>query len=484
MGCLIAVIDNEGKAALHQAVQALSILSHRGKDAFGVSTGKEIYLSNDLASLPSVETRIGIAYGLQRVLDSDIQQPLRTAFGDLIFEGEAYDEDNLITASNIQDFLSGQDGLTVFTNFLRKYDGMYTAVLNDGHSLFAMRDPQGLKPLYHGEDSGNYMIVSERKALWNLGINDVKSFPYGSAAAIRGGERRISKIRGLRFSGIKRRTMNLDKTANRILNLLISAIKERIQDVDEVAIAFSGGLDSTILASIAGSLQIRVHLFACGIEGFSDLSRTIKAAHSLKIPLRVISKDFEDLEVVIEKVLWLIEQPDQMKVEIVAPLFWTGMQASEDGFKVLLLGQGADELFGGYKRFQEIYQTYGKDRALRAIDQSVRDSPEINYERDEPIFSACKIRPRLPYTDFQLTQYVVNLPLSMKLSGSSDMLRKRVLRRAATYLSLPSSIIEAKKIAIQYETGVSKALNILAKQHNVKPKIFIDNIFQKIRNVK
>lgn len=482
MGGLIAVVDNEGADALSKALYALNILLHRGKDSFGASNGKEIYFSIDLTDLPTVKRHVGMAYRLQRILDSDIPQPLRTVFGNLIFEGEAYDEDTLINASNIQDFLLGPDGLAIFSNFLRKYDGMYTAVLNDGHSLFAMRDPQGLKPLYQGGDEQTCVIASERKALWRLGIDDVKRFPPGSVAAFRGKERKSVKIRGPRFSTLKKRTESLDEVADKILKRLIIAVKERVQDIDEVAIAFSGGLDSSILASITKNLQVRAYLFAFGIQGYCDFSHAISSAKSLKMPLKVISKNLEDLEQVIEKVLWLTEQPDQMRVEIATPLLFTGMQASEEGFKVLLLGQGADELFGGYRRFQEIYKTYGEDKASKAINQSVRDSPEINYERDEPVFSACKIRPRLPYTDFHLTQYAINLPLSMKLAGPTDMLRKRVLRRVASLLSLPSSITEGKKTAIQYEAGVSKALNILAKKHRVTPKNFIENIFQKIKS--
>ncbi|WP_455364325.1 hypothetical protein, partial [[Eubacterium] cellulosolvens] len=64
MGGLTAVVDNEGKNALSQALYALNILPHRGKDSFGASNGKEIYFSIDLTDLPAVKTHVGMAYGL------------------------------------------------------------------------------------------------------------------------------------------------------------------------------------------------------------------------------------------------------------------------------------------------------------------------------------------------------------------------------------------------------------------------------------
>ncbi|MEM4246192.1 MAG: asparagine synthase-related protein [Candidatus Bathyarchaeia archaeon] len=481
MGGFVAVVAKKGDNALQESVQAVQTLSHRGADYFGASSGGEVYTADSPSGLPTFEAIAGSAFRLQKILDSDLPQPLETEYGSLIFEGEAYDDESLISSHNINHFLEGKKPFKALTDIVRKYDGMYVSVLNDGRRLFVARDPQGLKPLYYGENPEVYALASDRKALWFLGITETLAFPPGSVSVITPYSKKDVRVREPELRQ-GRKVERADRAAKAVAALLIKAVRERSLDVNRVAVAFSGGVDSSILASIAKDLGIRVQLFTFGVEGFSDFSKAFEAAASLDLPISVIPKTLDEVEESLAEVAWLVEEPTLMNLEIAIPLYWTGDYASRKGEKVIFAGQGADELFGGYKRFQTLYQKYGWERAEEAIKDSLKGSPHLNYQRDEPIFSACKIRPRFPYTDLALTEYAAGIPLQLNLSDPFDSLRKRVLREAAFRLSLPRSIIESKKKAIQYETGSARALRIISKRHGLKPYRLVQMMFEKAKN--
>ena len=483
MGGLVAVLDKTGDNASETALRALATLGHRGDDAFGVSTGTQVFFSDSLTALAEseVEARVASAYRLQMILSSDTAQPVGTSWGDLVFEGEAYAEQALITGDNVAGFLEGEDGATALSHFVERYDGMYAGVLNDGSRLRVMKDPQGLKPLYVGENSRYCAFASERKALWRIGIGDGESLPPGVVVETSPVTTTLKMVRGIDFSRPGSESVGVTHAAERVSELLSKAVRERARDVDEVAVAFSGGIDSSIAAFVAKRLGLGVRLFTVRIGGYPSPSDALKAADALDLPVTEVSKSLEDVEADLERVLWLVEEPDLMKLQIALPLYWTGAQAAHSGFKVLLLGQGADELFGGYKRFQEVYAARGRAEAQKAISDSVRCSPTVNYERDEPVLSACKIRPRLPYTDLELTEYALRLPLELKLASPSDRLRKRILREVAGQLHLASFIVESRKRAIQYETGTQKALAHIARKRHLKPRQLVEHLFHRMK---
>jgi len=165
----------------------------------------------------------------------------------------------------------------------------------------------------------------------------------------------------------------------------------------------------------------------------------------------------------LSKVLWLIEEPDAMKVAIAIPIYWAAEVASKLGYKVLLTGQGSDELFGGYRRYLKEYAQSGASAVQDAIYRDVALSYEKNFQRDSMVCSFHKIELRLPFVDREVVHFSLSLPLSLKIDSMTDPLRKRVLRRVAQNLDMPPFIVNKTKKAIQYSTGVDKALRRMAR---------------------
>jgi asparagine synthase (glutamine-hydrolysing) len=146
---------------------------------------------------------------------------------------------------------------------------------------------------------------------------------------------------------------------------------------------------------------------------------------------------------------------------------------------VMLAGQGADELFGGYKRYLDEYLEGGSEKAQKAIFNDILGMCEDNLERDSKICNHLNVELRLPFATNNMAKFAINLPLELKMERTSNTLRKLVLRRVAKDLLLPQTIVDRPKRAIQYTTGINKALKKIAKQEGVPMAEYLQKVFGK-----
>jgi len=203
-------------------------------------------------------------------------------------------------------------------------------------------------------------------------------------------------------------------------------------------------------------------------------------AKLLKLPLHLKTYSVADVENVLEKVLWLIEEPDLMKVGVAIPLFWAAEVASQIGCQVLLAGQGADELFGGYHRYLKIYESRGVKAVQKSMFDDVVMSHETNFQRDNMVCAFHRVELRLPYIDRKVVDFALSLPINLKIHSVDDPLRKRILRQVAKNLGIPGLVAERSKKAVQFATGVDKALKELARKRGLTPRDYIKQVFGKI----
>jgi asparagine synthase (glutamine-hydrolysing) len=272
--------------------------------------------------------------------------------------------------------------------------------------------------------------------------------------------------------------LKMEIAAKHLQRLLLQSMRDSVFDVRHVAIAFSGGLDSSVLAFLAKKCGIKPQLITIGLGNTAETKFAKNAAHALNLPLHVATYSIDDVEETLPKVLCLIRDSCPVNIGIAIPFFWTAQTAAAKGLTVLLAGQGADELFGGYHRYLDIYAEEGEEVLQQAILHDFATYYETDHQRDSSVCAYHNVELRLPYTDLRVVNFALNLPVSLKVESSMDTLRKRVLRKTAERMGMPSFVVYKAKKALQYASGVDKALHRLAKRENLSTSDYCKKLFE------
>ena len=396
--------------------------------------------------------------------------------GKFLFDGRVYSPDPSVSGAQVfVEKLQGVSRIKASEAFLKEVDGDFTFIVAEPKRIIAGRDPIGVVPFYYGENSNIAALASNRRALWKLGIDETKSFPPGHLASVSREGFKFKPVRTLVNSPPKMITMR--EASQTLLKLLEQSIGKRVWCTKEIAVAFSGGLDSSVVAFLASRRSVNAHLIHVSLENRSETEDAKKAAEELKLPLHLYLFREDDVERVVAKVVELIEEPDPVKASIGVPFYWTAEKAARAGFKVILAGQGADELFGGYQRYVNEYLVEGKEKVRKTMFKDVARLHESNIERDEKICGFHDVELRLPFASYELAKFAVTLPLELKIERKADSLRKLVLREVAEKIGLPSFITTKPKKAVQYSTGINGALRRLAKKENATVTEYISKLF-------
>jgi len=477
MGAMATAVDRNGGNAVPKVVAMLKELTHRGADAHGVATPNSVRTVRSIEelSVENINSSVAIGHNLCPVIARDRPQPVLVEDFALVFEGRLFPSSNVSEVDHAAKMLRG-DPQKKAGAIIDELDGSYTFAIAQAKKVIVGRDSLGAAPLYYGANKTTFATASEQKALWALGIKNVKSFPPGNLALI--------NAQGFAFQPIKSvvqppiESMKMETAARRLQELLLESVRERVSDVKELAVAFSGGLDSSIIATLAKTCQADVHLVSVGLKDQPEILHAKAAAELLKLPLHLQTYTIGDVEDVLAKVLWLIEEPDVVKASIAIPLYWAAEVASKLRCKALLAGQGSDELFGGYQRYLRVYAQSGATAVREAIYHDVSLSYKMNLQRDNHVCSFHRVELRLPFLDHEVVHFSLSLPESLKIESAEDRLRKRVLRRVARNLGLPFFIANRPKKAIQYATGVDKALRKLAKGECLSLREYVKKAFK------
>ncbi|MCW4046193.1 MAG: asparagine synthetase B [Candidatus Bathyarchaeota archaeon] len=472
MKTTMAVLDKAGGDAAAAVVSVLKSL-HTGKHVnFGIASSTIVRTYKDVDAFRNYGLKLPVVmgYAFSNAHPNAEPQCVKLEDAAIVFDGQIYSP----TGTSAIELLAKKPlqrdrGKALFDEI----EGDFSFLIAEPKSITAGRDVVGVQPLYYGENKKVAALASSRKALWKLGIEKTSSFPPGNLAFVTSEGFKFKPVKTLTYA--KPKTITMQTAAKTLQKLLEQSIHRRIAGTTEVAVAFSGGLDSSVVAFLAKKCGADMRLIHVSLENRPETEEAKKAADLLRLPIQVHLFKEADVEKVISKVVGLIEEPDPVKASIGIPFYWTAEKAAEAGLHVLLAGQGADELFGGYQRYVSDYLTYGEENVRRAMFEDVARLHESNIERDVKICRFHGVELRLPFASYQIAQFALSLPLELKIEKNQNSLRKLVLRKVAENIGLPKSIVEKPKKAMQYATGVSDALK--NSEGNKTVKEYVNMLF-------
>jgi asparagine synthase (glutamine-hydrolysing) len=467
---MCSIVGLQGNVKAEDIVRMLKVSKNRGPDSSGIFLD-EIFNDINLDEFSDDNTYpIAFGHNLLSIYDSNdrISKPQPVSNGNLtlVFNGEIY---NFKTIANLlsrvgveKEIISDAEALLYLIDFYNNgdlvkaiqmanklIDGDYAFAVWDGQNLAIARDPLGVKPLFYSQNDELRGFASSRQSLKEVGFDEIETlkpehilFNWNDIAP---SQPIYEKI----FEGD---VAKIDK-------LLKLSVTKRMQGLSEIGVIFSGGLDSSYLAlllkEISDNVPLKITLYAVGAEGSKDVEGAIYASKFLNLDLKICEVTEDLIREALPGVVKAIGDDNLMKVGVGLTTYFATKMVAEDGLKVAFSGQGADELFGGYKRYLESFVNGTLNYDLRV---DISNMYHVNLERDDSCSMINGVELRLPFLDKSLVELVLNIPDNKKIVSMHDDMRKSILRKLAFEEGLNYEIAYRPKKAAQYGTGIDKIL--------------------------
>jgi asparagine synthase (glutamine-hydrolysing) len=346
-------------------------LSHRGPNSSGFFSFSNVFL---------IHTRLSI-----QDLSSNANQPMTIDGLTIVFNGEIYNHLDLRTEFPESTFKTSSDTETLLHlykkysfNFLNTLDGMFSFAIFDKprNIIFFARDRAGKKPLYFYKNNNQFLFASEletmrKNILLEIDYNSINEYlhsgyingkktPYINVNKLSAGHYAILKLKNMQFEEKKWWAIDkfYTKTFPGFLNsnisifddLLHKSVKRRISSSDlEVGVFLSGGIDSGLITAIASNYKSNLKTFTVAMPGeFNEEQFALKVAQKYNTNHTILNISFNNLKNDIEKILINYGEPFFDSSAI--PSYYISQEAKKH-ITVILNGDGADELFGGYRRY-------------------------------------------------------------------------------------------------------------------------------------
>jgi len=384
------------------------------------------------------------------------------------------DPDVKLVAHLFTKLISSFDLTSAVRKMLLLLEGAYIFIimLHNRNKLIITRDPIGVKPLYFVKTPDCILFSSQRKPLLfqtseNIFYEDIESVHQDRIYIVS----ESGDVADFAGEGLQKRQM-FDLPLNKMIQSLDGyfrfAIERRLPDYNEkFGVLFSGGLDSSILARYVSDYDVDFNLYSSGFQNSLDLEHAMESFSTFDATLKINELNLEDVEVEIPRILFYIEQPEIMQINIAIPVHFSTLLAKKDGIQLFFSGQGLDELFGGYSRHVDTAKSEGYEALYEQFWEEFKTFPPITLERDDTLSKSHRTLSRLPFLDQRIVEYSMRIPASFKVYDTSrnTFIRKWILRRVAEKLNLPKKVIKRKKIAMQFGSGTATALGKIARMN-------------------
>ena len=312
-------------------------------------------------------------------------------------------------------------------DFLQHIDGDFAFVVIDGDDYIAGRDPMGVKPLYYGMDErGRMYFASEMKPIADQ-CKTFSTFPPGHYYTPSTG---FVKYYKPEYEDYTKATKELDLVE--IRETLTEATRKRLMSDVPIGVLLSGGLDSSLTSSIASRLLKEqgktLHSFSIGLDADApDAKAARKVAEFLGTEHHEIHFSVNQGIEILEKLIWHLETYDVTSIRASTPMYFLSKAITDLGIKVVLSGEGADEIFGGYLYFRNAPTT--EDFQKETIER-VQKLFTADLLRADKSTMAHGLEARVPFLDKAFLDTAMLIKAEEKQPKTYDGKEKYILRKA------------------------------------------------------
>ena len=450
--CGIVAIFNVKEQTPELRQKALKMskkIRHRGPDWSGIYCGKSAILCHERLSIVDPES------GKQPLFAPDHKQVLAV-------NGEIYNHREIRAKyAGKYDFQTGSDCEVVLAlyrergcDFLEELSGIFAFALYDEEKddFLIARDPIGVIPLYIGKDKdGMVYCASELKALEGF-CDEYQPFPPGHYYKGSEGELKRWYTRDWeQFDAVKDNEARVED----VRNALEDAVKRQLMSDVPYGVLLSGGLDSSVnyaprRVETDGKQDAwwpRLHSFAVGLKGAPDLAKAREVADFIGTVHHEINYTIQEGLDAIRDVIYFIETYDVTTVRASTPMYLLARVIKSMGIKMVLSGEGADEVFGGYLYFHKAPtpQAFHEETVRKLSKLHLYDCLRANKS-----LSAWGVEGRVPFLDKEFLDVAMRLNPSAKMCPGNTI-EKRIVREAFADM-LPESVAWRQKE--QFSDGV------------------------------
>ncbi len=441
---------------LRQKALAMSKkIRHRGPDWSGIYCGKSAILCHERLSIVDPES------GRQPLFAPDNKQVLAV-------NGEIYNHRTIRQAyAEKYDFQTGSDCEVVLAlyrdkgvNFLEDLNGIFAFALYDEEKddFLIARDPIGVIPLYIGFDAdGTVYCASELKALEGF---CERYEPFLPGHYYLGSEGKMTKWYNRdweSYDAVKDNTASVEE----VHDALEAAVKRQLMSDVPYGVLLSGGLDSSVISAIAKKYAARrvetdgqqdawwpqLHSFAVGLKGAPDLAKAREVAEHIGTVHHEINYTIQEGLDAVRDVIYFIETYDVTTVRASTPMYLLARVIKSMGIKMVLSGEGADEVFGGYLYFHKAPtpQAFHEETVRKLSKLHLYDCLRANKS-----LSAWGVEGRVPFLDKEFLDVAMRLNPAAKMCPGATV-EKKIVREAFADM-LPESVAWRQKE--QFSDGV------------------------------
>ena len=416
-------------------------LRHRGPDCSGIFACDKAIMAHERLAIVDPES------GKQPLISKDRKLVLAV-------NGEIYNHMEIREKyKDKYDFLTRSDCEVIMAlyrdmgeDFMEELNGIYAFALYDvERDVFIIgRDHIGIIPLYQGWDhEGAYYVASELKALEGY-CHKIEEFPTGSYYFSKDLKPKKWYNRDwMEYENVKKNTSDFDQLRESLEN----AVKRQLMSDVPYGVLLSGGLDSSVISAIAAKISLPLHSFAIGLKGSPDLAAARKVSEHIATTHHEVEYTVQEGLDAIRDVIYHIETYDVTTVRASTPMYLISRYIKSLGIKMVLSGEGADEIFGGYLYFHKA------PNAEEFHKETVRKLSKLHqYDclRANKSLASWGVEGRVPFLDKEFLDVAMRLNPKDKMAGNGKI-EKYIIRKAFEDY-LPHEVVWRQKE--QFSDGV------------------------------